>query len=128
MSQLAERICLRLPRMYHSQVVPINILWECRKRFIQKYEISKTTLLICLDKYILCRVYKERGICIRNYCGAEPSRDIEPPGLIPTVSWGDRASTSYATADRVKALARAARGRFCGIHRGRSATSLPAET
>ena len=36
----------------------------------------------------------------------------EPPGLVTTVGWRDRASTSYAAADRVKAPASAARGRF----------------
>src|SRR6202011_57694 len=42
-------------------------------------------------------------ICVRNHCGAEPSRDIEPPGLVPTVGWRDRASASYAGADRFEA-------------------------
>src|SRR5438477_977942 len=77
--------------------------------------------------YMLCGVYEEGGICLRNYCGAEPPRDIEPPGLVTTVGWRDRASASYAAADRVKAPARAARGRFRGIHGGRTAPSLPAE-
>src|SRR5215470_5867262 len=72
-------------------------------------------------------VYKESGICVRNHCRAEPPRDIGPPGLVTTVGGRDRASTSYAAADRVKAPARAARGRFRGIHRGRTAPSLPAE-
>src|SRR6266700_2342873 len=74
-----------------------------------------------------CRVYEEHGNCVRNHCGAEPPRDTEPPGLVTTVGWRDRASTSYAAADRVKAPARAARGRFRGIHGGRAAPSLPAE-
>src|SRR5438876_12356402 len=65
---------------------------------------------------------------IRNYCGAEPPRDIEPPGLVTTVGGRDRASASYDAADRVKAPTRAARGRFRGIHGGRTAPSLPAET
>jgi len=39
----------------------------------------------------------------------------------------DRSSTSYAAADRIKAPASAARGRFRGIHGGRTAPSLPAE-
>src|SRR5437899_8423584 len=73
-------------------------------------------------------VYQESGICVRNHCGAEPPRDIEPPGLVTTVGWRDRASASYAAADRVKAPARAARGRFRGIYSGRTAPSLPAET
>src|SRR6266699_1668895 len=72
-------------------------------------------------------VYQESGICVRNHCGAEPPRDIEPPGLVTTVGERDRASASYAAADRVKAPASAARGRFRGIHGGRTAPSLPAE-
>src|SRR6267142_417586 len=83
---------------------------------------------LCLDTYMLCGVYKRSGICLRNHCGAEPPRDIEPPGLVPTVGGRDRASTSYAAADRVKAPASAARGRFRGIHGGRTAPSLPTET
>src|SRR5690349_14745892 len=73
-------------------------------------------------------VYKESGICVRNHCGAEPPRDIEPPGLVATVGRRDRASASYAPAGRVKASASAARGRLRGIHGGRTAPSLPAET
>src|SRR2546422_11330476 len=76
---------------------------------------------------MLCGVYQEDGICVRNHCGAEPPRDIEPPGLVTTVGWRDRASTSYDAADRVKAPARAARSRFRGIHGGRTAPSVPAE-
>src|SRR5438067_2513326 len=72
-------------------------------------------------------VYEENGIGVRNHCGAEPPRDIEPPGLVPTVGGRDRASTSYAAADRVKAPASAARGRFRGVHGGRTAPSLPTE-
>src|SRR5262249_4021675 len=83
---------------------------------------------IYLDKHMLGEVYRDNGICVRNHCGAEPPRDIVPPGLVTTVRWRDRASTSYAAADRVKAPARAARGRFRGIHGGRTAPSLPAET
>src|SRR5258706_994615 len=67
------------------------------------------------------------GICVRNHCGAEPPRDIEPPRLVPTVGWRDRASASYAAAHRVKAPASAARGRYRGIHGGRTAPSLPTE-
>src|SRR5881227_3710422 len=85
-------------------------------------------IYICLDTYMRCGVYQESGICVRHHCGAEPPRDIEPPGLVPTVGWRDRASASYAAADRVKAPARAARGRFHGIHGGRTAPPLPAET
>src|SRR5690349_21361488 len=77
---------------------------------------------------MLFRVYEESEICLRNHCGAEPPRDIEPPGLVPTVGGRDRASASYAAADRVEAPASAARGRFRGIHGGRTAPSLPAET
>src|SRR6266404_6548888 len=77
---------------------------------------------------MLYGVYEENGICVRNHCGAEPPRDTEPPGLVTTVGGRDRASTSYAAADRVKAPASAARGRFRGIYGGRTAPSLPAET
>src|SRR5437764_13302810 len=76
---------------------------------------------------MLCGVYEESGFCVRNHCGAEPPRDIEPPGLVTTVGWRDRASASYAAADRVKAPASAARGRFRGIYGGRTAPCLPAE-
>src|ERR1700682_3944561 len=89
---------------------------------------DKSRLRIYLDTYMLYGVYEESGICFRNHCGAEPPRDIEPPGLVTTVGWRDRASTSYAAADRVKAPASAARGRFRRIHGGRTAPSLPAET
>src|SRR5436853_1899134 len=43
---------------------------------------------------MLCGVYQERGICVRNHCGAEPPRDIEPSGLVTTIGWRDRASAS----------------------------------
>src|SRR5271167_3494553 len=79
--------------------------------------------LIYLDTYMLVGVYKERGISLRNHCGAEPPRDIEPPGLVPTVGGRDRASASDVAADRVKTPASAARGRFRGIHGGRTAPS-----
>src|SRR5438132_4307661 len=82
---------------------------------------------LCLDTHILFRVYYDHGITVRNHCGAEPSRDPEPPGLVPTVGGRNRASASYAAADRVKAPAGAARGRFRGIHGGRTAPSLSAE-
>src|SRR5207302_8651774 len=77
---------------------------------------------------MLCGVYQKSGICVRNHCRAEPPRDIEPPGLVTTVGWRDRAPASYAAAERVKAPASAARGRFRGIHGGRTAPSVPAET
>src|SRR4029077_165389 len=75
-----------------------------------------------------CGVYEENGIRVRNHCGAEPPRDPEPPGGVATVGWRDRASTSHAAADCVKAPASAARGRFRGIHGGCTAPSLPIET
>src|SRR6185312_5531166 len=83
---------------------------------------------ICLDTYMLLGVYQGHGIGVRNHCGAEPPRDIEPPGLVATVRGRDRASASYAAAGRVQAPAGAARGRFRGIHGGCAAPSLPAET
>src|ERR1700687_3382468 len=76
---------------------------------------------------MLCGVYEGHGICIRNHWGAEPPRDLEPAGLVTTVGRRDRASAAYDAADGVKAPARAARGRFRGIHGGRTAASLPAE-
>src|SRR5689334_2771392 len=77
---------------------------------------------------MLCRVYTGNGICLRNHCGAEPPRDTEPAGLVTTVGGRDRAPASYDAADRVEAPARAARGGFRGIHGGRPAPYLPAET
>src|SRR5580658_9551607 len=77
---------------------------------------------------MLFGVYTGNGIYLRNRCGAEPPCDIEPPGLVTTVGWRDRASASYAAAERVKAPAGAARGRFRRIHGGRTAPSLSAET
>src|SRR5215472_3535180 len=76
---------------------------------------------------MLFGVYKEHGVCVRNHCGAEPPRDLEPAGLVTTVGGRDRASAWYAAADRVKAPASAARGRFREIHGGRTAPSLPPE-
>src|SRR5438552_8661116 len=76
---------------------------------------------------MLYRVYKAYGTCLRNHCGAEPPRDTESPGLVPAVGGRDRASASYAAADRVKASASAARGRFRGIHGGRTAPPLQAK-
>ena len=67
------------------------------------------------------------GISIRDHCRAEPARDIEPAGLVPTVGGRDRASASYDAADRIEAPPRAARGGFRGIYGGRTAPSLPAE-
>src|SRR5436309_922221 len=82
---------------------------------------------ICLDTHMLFGVYSDHAIRVRNHRGAEPPRDPEPPGLVPTVGGRDRASASYAAADRVEAPASAARGRFRGIRGGRTAPSLPAE-
>src|SRR5215472_16943200 len=82
---------------------------------------------ICLDTYMLCSVYKEHGIGVRNHCGADPPGDLEPAGLVRTVGGRDRAAASYDAADRVEAPARAARGRFRGVHRGRTAPSLQTE-
>ena len=73
-------------------------------------------------------VYKGGGICIRNHCRAKPTRDIEPPGLVSAVGGGDRASAPNAATDGVKAPASVARGRFRGIHSGRTTPPLPAET
>ena len=83
---------------------------------------------IYLDAYILHQVYWQSGICFRNHCGAEPPGDTEPSGLVKTVGWRDRATTSSTAADCVKAPAGAARGRFRRIHGGRTAPSLRAET
>src|ERR1700761_4297955 len=83
---------------------------------------------ICLDTYILRGVYRESGICIRDYCGAEPTRDIELAGFVRAVGRRDRAATSDVAADSVKAFARAAGGWLCGIDRGRTATSLSVAT
>src|SRR5690242_18344743 len=72
-------------------------------------------------------VYKGSGIRVRNHCGAEPARDLEPAGVLTTVGGRDRASTSDASADRLKTPASAARCRFCRIHDRRAAPSVPAE-
>src|SRR5580704_1291600 len=72
-------------------------------------------------------VYQGHGI-FRNHRRAEPPRDIESAGLLTTIGGRDRASAWYDTADRVKAPAGAARGRFRGVHRGRTTPSLPAQT
>src|SRR6202011_11037 len=45
---------------------------------------------IYLDTYMLRGVYQANGICVRNHCGAEPPRDIEPPDLVTTVGERDR--------------------------------------
>src|SRR5256714_13261978 len=73
-------------------------------------------------------VYEEHGICFRNHCRAEPPRDIDSPGLLPTLRGRDRAPASYGPADRVEASASAARGRFRGIYGGRTAPSISLET
>src|ERR1700722_5080680 len=77
---------------------------------------------------MLLGVYEQSGIRVRNHCRAEPARHPERPGLVTTVGGRDRAPASDAAANRVKALASAARGRFRRIHGGRTAASLPSET
>src|SRR5262249_15887466 len=72
-------------------------------------------------------VYTERGIRVRDYCGAEPKGDFEPAGFGRTVGWRVRAPVSYGAGDGVQAPAGAPRGRFRRIHGGRTAPSLPAE-
>src|SRR5580704_2894431 len=89
---------------------------------------AETESFVCLDKHMPGGVYQASGISVRSHCRAKSPRDLEPPGLVPTVGWRDRASTSYVAADRVKAPASVARGWFRGIHGGRAAPSLPAET
>src|SRR5580700_923918 len=78
--------------------------------------ISFDSNVICLDTYMLDRVYTESGICIRHHCGAEPPGDIEPSWLVTTVGGRHRASTSHVAAGRVKAPASATRGRFRRVH------------
>ena len=51
---------------------------------------------------MLCGVYHEGGIGVRNHCGAAPPRDIESFGRVTTVGGRDRASPSYAAADRIE--------------------------
>src|SRR5579864_6459183 len=68
------------------------------------------------------------GIGFRNHRRAEPARHLEPSGLVTTVGGRDRASASHAATGCIQAPASAARGRFRGIHGGRTAPSLPAET
>src|ERR1700730_14567616 len=58
--------------------------------------------VICLDKYMRYGVYTNNGICVRGHCGAEPPRDIEPPGLVRTVGRRDRAPASHDAADCLK--------------------------
>jgi len=98
----------------------------CFRRAMQR--VKRPPFFICLDTYMLLGVYQASGICLRNHCGAEPPRDIEPAGLVATVGGRDRTSTSYVAADRFEAPASAARGRFRGVHRGRAAPPVPAET
>ena len=88
---------------------------------------SRRRYYIYLDTYIPIKVYINRGISIRNHCGAEPPRDPQPAGLIGTVGRRDRTPTSDVAAYRVKASARPARGWIRGIHGGRTTTPLPAE-
>lgn len=83
--------------------------------------------LICLDTYIPCGVYVRSGIRIRSHCGTEPPRNPEPAGLLRAVGGRDRASPSYAAADRIQASACAARERICRGHGGCAAPPLPAK-
>jgi cation transport ATPase len=52
--------------------------------------VEQVAPLIYLDTHMLCGVYYGSGMCVRNHCGAEPPRDIEPPGLVTTVGERDR--------------------------------------
>jgi hypothetical protein len=146
---------LRLPDLEHPKAAVLNSMtcpdaqrgyrhaidefvdWYCseprlafNRIVVLRYRshLERARPLICLDTYMLCGVYEGSGICFRNHCGAEPPRDIGPAGLVTTVGGRDRASAWYAAADGVKAPASAARGRFRGIHGGRTAPSVPAET
>ena len=82
---------------------------------------------ICLDTHIRNRVYKWSGIRIRNYRGAEPPGDLEPPDLVRTVGGRDRTPASNVATDRVEAPASAARRRLRRIDGRRTAPSVPAE-
>src|SRR5204863_375423 len=75
------------------------------------------------DEYNLALSQRRAGIVERYLT----ERDTESPHLLRTVGWRDRASTAHGAADSVKAPASAARGRFRGIHGGRSAPPLPTE-
>src|SRR5512132_3971775 len=72
--------------------------------------------------------YSWHGVCLRNHCRAEPSRDPEPARVVSAVGGGDRARAAHAAAGRVQAPASAARGGVRRIHGGCTAPSLPAET
>src|SRR5437868_11266334 len=111
-------------RLYHGDIDPDENL-SSASTFARRLTLTRA---IYLDPYMLSGVYSERGICLRNHCRPEPPRDIDASRLVTTVGWADRASTSYASTNRVKAPASAARGRHRGIHGGRTAPSLPAET
>src|SRR5215475_2414096 len=76
---------------------------------------------------MLYGVYNVHGNGFRHYCGAQSPGNLEPAGYVATVGGRDRAPAWYAAADRVKTPARAARGRFCGVHGGRTTASVPAE-
>src|SRR3954470_8788411 len=76
---------------------------------------------------MLCGVYQDSGIRLRNHRRAEPPRDIEPVGDLRTVGRSDRARASDVAADGVKAPARAARSRLRRSHSGRPAASLSAQ-
>src|SRR4051794_5464362 len=75
-----------------------------------------------------CEVYKKCGVRVRDHCGAEPPRDIKLVGIVTTVGRRDRAPTGYDAAGGIETPASAAGGGFRGIHGGRTAPSVPAET
>src|SRR5262249_6128143 len=84
-----------------------------------KYALTR----ICIMQYI-----RTHGICFRNHCGAEPPRHLEPAVLFATIGRTDRAPAPHAATHSVQAPARAARGRFRGVHHRRTAPSLQLET
>ena len=88
---------------------------------------QRNTHITCLDTYMRLAVYTDCG-AVRNHCRAEPPRDIEPSGLVPTVSGRNRAATSYVPADSIKTPARFARSWFRRIHCGSAAPCLSTET
>ena len=69
----------------------------------------------CLDTYIHNQVCLNHGVGVRDHCRAKPPRDLEPAGVVGAVCRRDRASTSSAAADCVKASSGAARGWVRGI-------------
>src|SRR3989442_5321649 len=69
--------------------------WQERARGDEegRATVHEGAVIIYLDTHMLHRVYSKYGICVRNHCGAEPPRDIEPPCLLPKVDGRDPAST-----------------------------------